>query len=132
MGRKKNDGRGRLGGRQKGTPNKAARGLKEAMARIVEGYFTTPGESKESNYPGLSEDLSTMTPEGRAKTITGLVGYIVPKRQALSIEDQAKIEEQALFAFLESAPEEAIEAISSKILEKQKAIMTTKPNLFAS
>lgn len=128
-GRKKNDGRGRLGGRKKGTPNKTTKGLKEVLNRIVGGYFTgladpLLGES----FPTLTVDLNAMTPEGRAKMITGLVGYVIPKLQSMSIEDQAKAEEDALLSFLESAPEEAIEAISAKVMEmQQNALGTPRP-----
>lgn len=120
-GRKKNDGRGRLGGRKKGTPNKTTKGLKEVLNRIVEGYFTGSADSSLGiNFPALTSDLVAMTPEGRAKMITGLVGYVVPKLQSMSIEDQAKVEEEALLSFLESAPDEAIEAISAKVIEMQQ------------
>lgn len=122
-GRKKNDGRGRLGGRKKGTPNKTTKGLKEVLNRIVEGYFTGSADpSLGESFPTLAIDLNAMTPEGRARMITGLVGYVVPKLQSMSIEDQAKAEEEALVSFFESAPEEAIEAISAKVIEKQQQI----------
>lgn len=128
-GRKKNDGRGRLGGRKKGTPNKATKGLKEVLNRIVEGYFTgLPDSTLGSGFPALTKDLIAMTPEGRAKMITGLVGYVVPKLQSMSIEDQAKAQEEALISFLESAPDDAIEAISAKVMEmQQKALGVHKP-----
>lgn len=39
MARQKGDGRGRLGGRQKNTPNKIARPSKEQMASFITDYY---------------------------------------------------------------------------------------------
>lgn len=115
-GRQKNDGRGRMGGRAKGTPNKTTGAVKAAIADIVDSYLN-PGRKRKRHT--LADDLESMLPQERAKLITGLAAYIVPKQQALSIEDQTRVEADALTEWLETAPDEAINAIAEKVLELQ-------------
>ncbi len=120
-GRQKNDGRGRMGGRAKGTPNKTTGAVKAAIAGIVDAYLT-PGDSPglERGRHTLAADLEMMQPNERAKLITGLASYIIPKQQAMSIEDQTRVEADALVAWLETAPDDAINAIAEKVLELQQ------------
>lgn len=115
MARHKNDGKGRLGGRAAGTPNKTNAAVKEAVAKIVNDYLAPAQEGRFT----LEQDLAAMQPEQRARLITNLAGYVIPKQQALSIEDQTRIEAEALTSWLETAPEEAINAIAAKVLEMQ-------------
>ena len=61
-----------------------------------------------------------MDAETRVKALFSLLNYIVPKQSTISIEEQAKIEEEALIKFLETAPDEAIEAIAAKVIEMQQ------------
>ena len=117
-GRPKNDGRGRMGGRAKGTPNKTTSAVKAAITEIVDSYLN-PGGSRKRKRPTLAADLDSMQPQERAKLITGLAAYIVPKQQSLSIEDQTRMEANALTEWLETAPDEAINAIAEKVLELQ-------------
>lgn len=119
MARKKNDGRGRLGGRAVGTPNKTTGAVKTAISEIVGDYLTTTGKGKKGRF-SLLTDLESMQPGERAKLMAGLASYIVPKQQSLSIEDQTRIEYDSLMEFIETAPESAIEAISKKVLEMQE------------
>ena len=62
MGRQKNDGRGRLGGRQKGTPNKPQIPLSEWVLKMVNG-----------NRSRFEKDLETLTPQDRAKVMANLI-----------------------------------------------------------
>ena len=118
-GRQKNDGRGRMGGRAKGTPNKTTGAVKAAITGIVDSYLTPGGTGPGKDRHTLAADLDKMQPQERAKLITGLAAYIVPKQQVLSIEDQTRIEADALTEWLETAPDEAINAIAKKVLEMQ-------------
>lgn len=82
MPRQKNDGRGRLGGRAKGTPNKVTTDLKTWIASILDdgrGRFV--------------EDLGALQPIERVKIYVTLLNYIIPKQQAVeaNVTDQ-KIE----------------------------------------
>ena len=82
MPRQKNDGRGRLGGRAKGTPNKVTTDLKTWIASILDdgrGRFV--------------EDLGALQPIERVKIYVTLLNYVIPKQQAVeaNVTDQ-KIE----------------------------------------
>lgn len=121
MARPKNDGKGRIGGRQPGTPNKTNAAVKEAVAKVVEDYLDptpTKGRPPKDRFT-LAQDLAQMLPEQRARLIANLAGFVIPKQQALSVEDQTRIEADALTQWLETAPEEAIDAIAAKVLELQ-------------
>ncbi len=119
-GRQKGDGKGRLGGRAAGTPNKTTGAVKAALAKVVEGYLTPQAQAKKAGVKyTLEEDLEQMLPQERARIITGLASYIIPKQQALSVEDQTRVEAEALTTWLETAPDEAIDAIAAKVLELQ-------------
>lgn len=120
-GRKKGDGKGRLGGRAAGTPNKTNAEIKAAFAKLVGEYLDdTPQTGKTpARRFSLADDLEQMQPQERARIITGLAPYIIPRQQALSIEDQTKIEADALTSWLQTAPDEAIDAIAAKVLELQ-------------
>lgn len=118
MARQKNDGRGRIGGRAVGTPNKTTGAVKTAISEIVGEYLSNEGQGKKKRF-SLLTDLESMQPTDRAKLMTGLASYIIPKQQALSVEDQARIEFDSLMEFIETAPETAIDAIAKKVLELQ-------------
>ena len=127
MARPKGDGKGRLGGRAAGTPNKTTGAVKAAISRLVEGYLTPAAQAQEGGATyTLEEDLAQMQPQERARLITGLAGYIIPKQQALSVEDQTRVEAEALTTWLETAPDEAIDAIAAKVLELQARNAATR------
>lgn len=109
MSRQKNDGRGRLGGRTKGTPNKSTTDLKNWLSGILN-----------DNRETFENDLKMLLPEERVRLMSSLFAYIIPKQQALSIEEQVSKETEVLSRFLAEAPDEAIEAISRKVLELQE------------
>jgi hypothetical protein len=68
MARARNDGRGRLGGRAKGTPNKATSTLKDWIVEVVD-----------SNRGQIIKDLSKVAPLERLKILEKLIGYVVAK-----------------------------------------------------
>ena len=102
MPRKKNDGRGRLGGRQAGTPNKD-NPLKSILHAHSVEYFTPNINAddvdflKDANGETLAEyrglvlskydlDLIRMKASDRAKAELDLLGYHTPKMQAVSAD----------------------------------------------
>lgn len=109
MGRKANDGRGRLGGRKKGTPNKSTSDLKNWLSGVLN-----------DNRNQFEKDLKDLLPEERIKVLSGLFNYIIPKQQTLSVEEQIQFETESLSLWLEQAPEEAIDGIARRVLELQK------------
>lgn len=115
MPRKK--GTPKTGGRQKGTPNKTTAAVKQHITAVLSDYMqptpTTDGS------PTLLSDLEAMLPADRVRAMTQLAGYVIPKQQALSIDEQTQVEADALTQWLETAPDDAINAIAAKILEMQ-------------
>lgn len=96
-------------GRPAGKPNKATTATKDWIVALIE-------ENKDL----IRDDLKNMDSTSRVRAVFSLLNFITPKQQSISIEEQAKIEEDALLAFLEKAPEEAINAIAEKVLELQQ------------
>lgn len=109
MGRKKNDGRGRMGGRQKGTPNRTTTDLKEWITDLLI-----------RNREQIEMDLQCMLPENRVRTLSALFPYVIPKQSSLSLDEQILSQTQSLSRWIEEAPEEAIDGIAKKVLELQK------------
>lgn len=109
MGRQKNDGRGRLGGRKKGTPNKSTSDLKNWLSGVLN-----------ENRNQFEKDLRDLLPEERIKVLSGLFNYVIPKQQSLSIEEQIRSETESLSRWFETAPQEAIDGIAKRVIELQK------------
>lgn len=109
MARQKNDGRGRLGGRSKGTPNKSTTDLRNWLSGVLNG-----------NRNQFERDLKELLPEERVRVLSGLFNYVIPKQQSLSVEEQISTETEALSRWLESAPQEAIDGIAKRVIELQK------------
>lgn len=82
MARQKNDGRGRMGGRQKGTPNKGGT-QKEWIKTFLEG-----------NREQIEADWKRLSPSERWKYYEKLTQYVVPKVMATKIELSQMTEEQ--------------------------------------
>lgn len=107
----------KTGGRKKGTPNKSTSAVKGYIADVLQAYMQPT--AKNSKQPNLQNDLANMLPEERVRAMTQLACYVIPKQQALSIEEQTQVEADALVQLLETAPDEAIDAIAAKVLELQ-------------
>lgn len=105
----KNDGRGRLGGRKKGTPNKVTADVRGWLERLLE-----------STRKQFEADLANVAPEYRLRVLSSLMAYVVPKQAQISVEEVAKEEFKQLEILLDKAPDEAIQAIAEKVIEMQK------------
>lgn len=115
MPRKK--GTPKTGGRIKGTPNKTTAAVKTYITDVLSDYMQPARRG--SKTPSLSKDLKDMLPADRVRAMTQLAGYVIPKQQALSVAEQTQVEAEALTAWLETAPDDAINAIAAKVLELQ-------------
>lgn len=62
-------------GRPKGSKNKVKSRLLNAITSIVE-----------DNIERLQEDLDSLEPQERVKAVTNLIGYIIPKQQAVKAD----------------------------------------------
>jgi len=67
--RRKGDGKGRQGGRQKGTPNKVTKETKELLSNFV----TSRWEDFVLSYDNIKD------PEKKCQIMTQLIPYVVPK-----------------------------------------------------
>lgn len=108
MARQKNDGRGRLGGRAKGTPNKSTQTLKNWLSKVLDNQRET-----------FENDLKELLPEERVRLLSNLFGYIIPKQQALSVEEQVSLETETLTRWFSEAPEEAVDRIAERVMYLQ-------------
>ena len=73
MGRLKNDGKGRIGGRKKGTPNKVTASVKEWLNDLIN-----------NNREQIEKDLKKITPKERLYMLEKFMQYVVPKQQAVT------------------------------------------------
>jgi hypothetical protein len=107
MPRKKNDGRGRLGGREKGTPNKE-HPFKQLLHEHSVEYFTPNINAEDVDIPDVAAkaeflrkhqgkvfsqyqlDFMNMKPVDRAKLEVDLLAYHTPKMQAISADMNVK------------------------------------------
>ena len=108
MARPKNDGRGRIGGRAKGTPNKTTSTVKEWLTKLIQ-----------DNRQQVEDDLRNVLPEERLRIIASLLNYVVPKQQTVSIEESMAAEYKELERLLQTAPDEAIDRIAERIKEME-------------
>lgn len=75
MARQKNDGRGRLGGRAAGTPNKVSGTLKEWLTSLID-----------KNRAQIEKDLQDLEPKERLQMIEKLMQYVIPKQAAQQVK----------------------------------------------
>lgn len=114
----------KTGGRVKGTPNRTGFEAKKIIGGLLTKYMEEAQGRK--HLTKMEEDLAALSPSERIRAYTQLLAYVAPKQQAISIQEQTQIEEEALTNWLQTAPEEAITAISEKILLLQAANRQTQ------
>lgn len=69
-------GQPKLGGRQKGTPNKATLGIRERFKQLIEG-----------NLDQIEADIMELEPRERIKALTELSKFCVPTLKAVDVTD---------------------------------------------
>lgn len=82
MARQKNDGRGRMGGRSKGTPNKVTMAMKEWLSALID-------ENREQ----MITDLAALEPRDRLMMLERFMAYIIPKQQSVKADVGVRNEE---------------------------------------
>ena len=75
MARPKNDGKGRIGGRAKGTPNKATKNMREWLTKLLA-----------KNRKQIEKDLQALEPKDRIMLLEKLMQYVIPKQQNIKAE----------------------------------------------
>lgn len=110
MGRQKNDGRGRLGGRAKGTPNKATATIRDWLEGLLAGKMAD-----------VEADIKALkTPYERLKMFERLLSYVLAKPQPLDAGKVVEAEFRELDRLLDNLPDAAIEKLATKVLQMQK------------
>lgn len=86
MARQKNDGKGRIGGRQKGTPNKVTATVKDWISQLID-----------DNRSQIEKDIKKLSPKDRLQMFEKLMQYVVPKQQSVKADiDLSKLSESQL------------------------------------
>ena len=106
MARQKNDGKGRMGGRAKGTPNKATTDLKTWVASILDD-----GRAK------FIKSLDKLEPSEYIRVFTGLLNYALPKQAPTTPDDMLEKEKKMMQELLLSMPEEMIDRVAKRLVE---------------
>lgn len=91
MARQKNDGRGRIGGRSKGTPNKVTSTIKDWISQIID-----------DNREQVEKDLRKLSPKDRLQMFEKLMQYVIPKQQSVRADiDLSKLSETQIDLIVE-------------------------------
>lgn len=80
MARQKNDGRGRLGGRKAGTPNKVTKEHREAISAFIEKRW----KDFEEAFDAIDD------PEKRCSLMLGLLPFVAPKLSSVDYKERGK------------------------------------------
>lgn len=90
----------KTGGRQKGTPNIITNDLRRFLCEALDS-------EKENFY----KHLHSLSGINYVKAYTNLLGYVIPKRQAITAEMQIQSEIEVLKEAMKQAPDEYINQI---------------------
>lgn len=107
----------KTGGRAKGTPNKVNAEMKQWISDLLT-----------KNRATFAKRLAMLDAPDFCKTFAGLLNYVMPKQQAVTIEEQTAAEYAALKDLIQTAPDEAVDMIARKVLELQGQNQTGKEN----
>ena len=99
-------GKQKTGGRQAGTPNKATADLRTWLSDLIDGNRET-----------FVADLKAVEPQQRLAILERLMQYCIPKMQSIDATVQIAEEYNQLERLLHTAPDEAVERITDKIIE---------------
>lgn len=119
MARPKNDGKGRLGGRAKGTPNKTTTDLKKWIADILDN-----GRER------FEESLTQLEPHEYIRVFSGLLNYALPKMASSTPDDVLRKEKEMLQDLLLSMPQEMINRVAERLfyLKERENDNPIRPN----
>ncbi|HJB84741.1 MAG TPA: hypothetical protein IAA13_04455 [Candidatus Alistipes merdigallinarum] len=91
MARQKNDGKGRLGGRAKGTPNRITASVKAWIFQVID-----------KNRLQMEKDIEALEPKERLQVLEKLMQYVIPKQQAVSANlDISRLSDEQLNTLVE-------------------------------
>lgn len=105
---------------QSGNPSGRPRGAKNKASGKLAGFIAT---IVENNMEQVQEDLAALEPQERIRAIVSLMGYVIPKKQAINVQQSLDYEYNKLNELLRNAPDEVVDLIADKVLslhEKNK------------
>lgn len=94
----------KTGGRTKGTPNRATTDQRTWIKALVD-----------ENRGLLEKDLKALDPVERWRIVQGLLAYVTPRMQAVSVSEHVEAEYRELEKLLEKAPDAVIDALCERI-----------------
>lgn len=100
-----------------GNPNGRPKGSKD---RVKADILDKVKFIIDKNIDRLQEDLESLEPCERVRAITGLINYVLPKRQAMSVDSQIEAEYRSLEILMKRTPTEYIDKIADKVLLLQE------------
>lgn len=88
----------KYGGRQKGTPNKATKTIREAIGSLLDAYMNGDPESQDQNIrDGLFyDDFFHLKPKDRVFYAERFAAFAAPKMQSVDVGLQDKEQQQSL------------------------------------
>ena len=95
-----------MGGRAKGTPNKATTDLKTWVASILDR-----GRDK------FVDSLDGLEPSEYVRVFTGLLNYVLPKQAPTTPDCVLEKEKKMMQELLLSMPEEMIDRVAKRLVE---------------
>lgn len=98
-----------MGGRAKGTPNKATSDLKAWVSYILDN-----GRDK------FVDSLEQLEPSEYIRVFTGLLNYALPKQAPTTPDDILEKEKRMMQELLLSMPEEMVDRVARRIVELNK------------
>lgn len=94
-------------GRPQGARGKAKADLLRRITDILD-----------DNVDRLQKDLNRLEPAERVRALTNLIGYVIPKKQAVNVQQSLDYEYQKMKELLAVAPDDVID----KIVERMNAM----------
>lgn len=106
MSRIKNDGKGRLGGRAKGTPNKITSDVRQWVASILDG-----GRER------FADSLNNLDSLEFVRVYSSLLNYVLPKQAPTTPDDVLEKEKKMMQELIFSMPDEMVDRVAKRLQE---------------
>lgn len=97
-------------GRPKGKPNHVTAQMRVWVQQVID-----------NNRKQLEADIKALEPKDRWLLVEKLMNYILAKKQGVSIEIEKEAEYKQLEKLIDSAPEQFIDEVTSRILKLREA-----------
>ena len=95
---------GNPNGRPNGAKSKAKTDLLKRITDILD-----------NNVESLQDDLDSLEPAERVRALTNLINYVLPKKQAVNVQQSLDYEYQKMKDLLSAAPDEVIDKIVERM-----------------